>query len=220
MAIRGLALVLSIGPCPAIEPPEAGGRVVTGTFVTERAEIVRVWLEGATEPIGATPSHPFYSKDRSGWVPAGELREGEAVRTLAAAAKVERIEPAAEPTTVYNFEVHRSHTYYVGSDQVWVHNPCFNSGGSSVHVSVQGRTLRGEIGFLEKADDIAGLARQALDYGRQSGATRAVLETGPIVNASLLEKMVRLASGGGTRVGGRVVQVGKDTFEIIWDALP
>ncbi|MCL4743649.1 MAG: hypothetical protein KJZ54_15750 [Phycisphaerales bacterium] len=124
MGINGTARVVAIGPCPEAQQSAPGGQAVTGMFVTERAEIVRVWLEGATEPIGATPSHPFYSEDRSGWVAACELREGESVRTIACSVKVERIESVAEPTTVYNFEVHRSHTYYVGDEQVWVHNPC------------------------------------------------------------------------------------------------
>lgn len=144
MDISGTARVVAIGPCPEVEKPAPGGQIVTGTFVTERAEIVRVWLEGAAEPIGATPSHPFYSEDRSAWIPAGELREGESVRTLAGTAEVSRVEPVAEPTTVYNFEVHRSHTYYVGADQVWVHNPCFNAQRGVFNDRVMGATIRAD----------------------------------------------------------------------------
>ena len=124
MGIAGRAVVVAIEPCPEIPNPAASGEVVSGTFVTERAPLVRIHLEAVPEPIGATPSHPFYSNDRSGWIPAGELQRGEGVRMMDGVAKVECVEPLAERTAVYNLEIHSSHTYYVGESRLWVHNPC------------------------------------------------------------------------------------------------
>ena len=118
---------MGIGPCREIAEPPPGCQIVTGTFVTEQAAIVRVWLEGAAEPIGATLTHPFYSEDRAAWTGAAELHEGEMVRTLDGIARVQRIEPMADPAAVYNFEVCHTHTYYVGDGKAWVHNPCFGS---------------------------------------------------------------------------------------------
>lgn len=124
MGIAGTAQVVAIHPCPAVEEPAPGAQVITGTFVTERAEVVDVWCEGEPRPIGATASHPFYSEDRSQWVPAGQLRPGERVRTLEGSVRIERVAPRAAPTTVYNIEVHRSHTYYASDARILVHNPC------------------------------------------------------------------------------------------------
>ncbi|MCC6678160.1 MAG: hypothetical protein IT436_13545 [Phycisphaerales bacterium] len=181
LGISGTARVVNIGPCPAVQTPVGGGQVVTGTFVTERAEIVRVWLKGSTEPIGATPSHPFYSEDRAGWIAASKLREGESVRTLAGCAQVSRIELVAEPTTVYNVEVHRLHTYYVGDQRLWVHNACFTAERGVFNERLLGATIRadyvrrgttlelfnvaakGEIGmrtWLQIRDYVAAIARR------------------------------------------------------------
>ncbi len=73
------AQVRSVEACP----PEAAGPIaglVTGTFQTEKATLVSVYVDSLTEPIGATASHPFFSVDRNAWVGAGDLQGGERVR--------------------------------------------------------------------------------------------------------------------------------------------
>jgi hypothetical protein len=70
--IEGEAEVLAIGPCPPIPP--GPGRVVTGVFRHESAEIVDVAVEGLDEPIGTTANHPFWSEDRQAFVRADALR--------------------------------------------------------------------------------------------------------------------------------------------------
>lgn len=52
------------------------------------------------------------------------MRVGEQIHILDGVAKVARIERGHEPTTVYNLEVHGSHTYYVGESHLWTHNAC------------------------------------------------------------------------------------------------
>jgi hypothetical protein len=47
----------------------------------ENSHVVNLLLEGDTEPTGVTDNHPYWSVDRSTFVPAGELRTGERVNT-------------------------------------------------------------------------------------------------------------------------------------------
>ncbi|MBN1491741.1 MAG: hypothetical protein JXA69_17645, partial [Phycisphaerae bacterium] len=129
MGIHGWAEVCSVEPCPA----EAAGPItglVTGTFQTEKAKLVNVYVDPLTEPIGATASHPFYSLDRNAWVGAGSLRAGERVRTSDGAASINHIEVCTTPDVVYNLEVQQTHTYFVSKARVWVHNGCALSEGA------------------------------------------------------------------------------------------
>ncbi|QGJ68592.1 Hypothetical protein PBC10988_2530 [Planctomycetales bacterium 10988] len=80
LGAKGNAKVLSIEPCPEIDPPP--GNVVTGKFVhgTDQAAI-DVNVEGQTEPIGCTVTHPFWSETRQAFIAAGQLQPGETVLT-------------------------------------------------------------------------------------------------------------------------------------------
>ena len=83
-------------------------------------------LTGLPEPIGTTATHPFWSLDRGGWTPAGELRPGERLQTLDGEITVERLAPRPGVCTVYNLEVQQDHTFFVSDAKVWVHNNgCF-----------------------------------------------------------------------------------------------
>lgn len=123
IGIQGLTTVSSIEPCPeSIEGPAAG--IVTGTFATERAHTVNVYLEAIDDPIGATREHPLYSIDRNRWVGAGSLRPGERVRTDEGDVRVEGVKLRADAEIVYNLEVHGTHTYFASTARVWAHNAC------------------------------------------------------------------------------------------------
>ena len=76
--------------------------------------------------IITTEEHPFWVEGY-GFVPAGELAEGDCVEN--AGGEILRISKAeteylAEPVTVYNFEVEDWHTYYVSEEEIFVHNMC------------------------------------------------------------------------------------------------
>ncbi|MEQ9067480.1 MAG: hypothetical protein RLO18_12185, partial [Gimesia chilikensis] len=79
MHVAGDAEVLSIAECPPIR--RGPGSVVTGTFEHVSDNVISVFVEGESEPIGATSQHPFWSRDRNAFVPAGELRIGEELKT-------------------------------------------------------------------------------------------------------------------------------------------
>ncbi len=85
-----------------------------------------VTIEG--ESIETTSGHPFYTSDE-GWVSAGNLETGDTVKLSdGSSGEVESVErnEHEEPVTVYNFNVMDYHTYYVGANEVLVHNkgPC------------------------------------------------------------------------------------------------
>jgi len=82
LGAEGPAEVVSVEPCPAIGPPPSEGcRIVTGTFAHAAGNVVDLTVEGLDEPIGTTANHPFWSEDRRAFIPAGELRQGETLRT-------------------------------------------------------------------------------------------------------------------------------------------
>jgi RHS repeat-associated protein len=89
----------------------------------ESRELVRITL-ATGERITTTPEHPFYV-DRSGWVSATHLGEGDSLATAHATpvrvAAVERWQTST-PVPVYNFVIPGTESYYVGVAGVLVHN--------------------------------------------------------------------------------------------------
>lgn len=128
----GWATITKVRPCPPIEKGE--GRIVTGRYVHKAANVIDLRVTGISEPIGTTDTHPFWSEDRQAFVPAGELRAGEKLRSLAGSQTVVLAKTArGPPEDVFNIEVEGQHTYYVAETGVLVHNMCAqaadNNGG-------------------------------------------------------------------------------------------
>ena len=122
LGAEGPARVLRIGPCPPIA--SGPGHVVTATFQHEPDGALLTVTAGNDE-IGCTANHPFWSEDRQEFVEAGQLREGERVRTrLDEVAAVVSIKPRPPTAWVYNLEVQGEHVYEVGPNGVLVHNKC------------------------------------------------------------------------------------------------
>jgi len=109
-----------IGPAPPLA--DGPGQIVTGTFAHSAANVINLYVDGLHEPIGTTDNHPFWSEDRQAFVPAGDLKSGERLRTqdgqlLALTASRPRAADA-----VFNLEVNIEHVYYVGIQGLLVHN--------------------------------------------------------------------------------------------------
>jgi RHS repeat-associated protein len=109
------------------EEGEVSYQPVTRVFQRSGAEEVALTFtdaHGVGAPVVTTPEHPF--RVASGeWVAAGRLDIGDNVvtaegglATLSAALSLEK------SGTVHNFEVAGTHTYFVGSAKLWVHNAC------------------------------------------------------------------------------------------------
>ena len=84
------------------------------------------------DTIFATPEHPFYVADdindgskNGNWMSAGSLKTGLKITLVSGLlANVESAFAFDTLATVYNFEVENTHTYYVGTEGVLVHNQC------------------------------------------------------------------------------------------------
>ena len=123
--ISGMATVRKITSLSnePYKPSKPGYQPVIGTIKHLNASVVELTFEGAEdEPLGVTPNHPLWSEDRHEWVSAGELRIGELVTTADASARLLRSEQKPGKHTVYNLEVHRSHSYHVGKLGLMAHN--------------------------------------------------------------------------------------------------
>jgi hypothetical protein len=122
MGAQGWATVVAIKPCPEIEP--GPGQVVTGRFKHEPDDnVLDVRVAGQSEPIGVTDTHPFWSEDRGEFVPVGQLRQGERVRTAAlGVVAIASITHRPREAWVYNLEVQGQHVYQVSDVGVLVHN--------------------------------------------------------------------------------------------------
>ena len=98
------------------------GRVVR-TFVHQDAAILRLTFADG-ERIETTEGHPFYVEGK-GFLLSGQLAIGNAIVTRAGpAVRLVGKERTGKRTTVYNFEVAKTHTYFVGKTNggLWVHN--------------------------------------------------------------------------------------------------
>jgi hypothetical protein len=109
------------------ETGEEGYQRVARTFVTPDQPTLELELirdGGVTERIEVTGEHPFWIVDR-GWVAARELRPGDEVHTSQSGwVRVSSGTWTDRKATVYNLEVEKFHTYFVGEAGAWVHNTC------------------------------------------------------------------------------------------------
>ena len=102
--------------------------LVIGTIAHEQAQVLRLTFEGDQKDVlGITPTHPLYSASRQDWVQAQHLALGEVVTTQQGhIATLTAIEAADELLPVFNLEVHRAQSYYVGHARVLAHNTGFD----------------------------------------------------------------------------------------------
>ena len=122
MGVAGLATVDAVKPCPSIAP--GPGRVVLATMTHLNGFVRRLHFAGTDETLQPTATHQIYSEDRQDWVPAGELRPGETLRTQGGQARLTQIERVPGVHRVFNIEVEAEHWYFVGAHRVLSHNSC------------------------------------------------------------------------------------------------
>lgn len=98
---------------------------VIDTFSKQVYQTVGLTISG--EYIETTYNHPFYSPIYNCWVEAGVLSAGDYVVDSNGNCQVVQeviINNYDNPVTVYNFTVENNHTYYVGEEEILVHNEC------------------------------------------------------------------------------------------------
>ncbi|MFT9078474.1 polymorphic toxin-type HINT domain-containing protein [Ethanoligenens sp.] len=118
------------------EDPETGKtglKRVVRTYVHETYELVHVHV--GNEEIKTTREHPFWVI-KKGWVGAGELKPGDILKLESGKAQPVQsisVEKLGTPVAVYNFEVADWHTYFVGNNNILVHNTCGEITGYTKH---------------------------------------------------------------------------------------
>ena len=129
-------MILTVTGLVAIENIKAGDKVISTdpetfetaekrvleTYIREDSKLIHLVING--EEIVTTETHPFYVNNR-GFVNAGELIVGDELLDVNGnVLLVENfdVELTEEPVKVYNFQVEDFHTYYVGENNILVHN--------------------------------------------------------------------------------------------------
>ena len=124
---------------------EKAYKPVVRLFRNETLEWYHIFVNN--EELVCTGGHPFFVKDK-GFVSAKDLLVGDILRLSngvlipVSAISIEKLE---RPETTYNFEVTDFHTYYVGKNEVLVHNKCFNPAENSdyyVKYKAEGKTFK------------------------------------------------------------------------------
>jgi hypothetical protein len=136
-------------------------RRVTRVFRSVAAALVVLGLGQSS--VGATPGHPFWVEGE-GWVHASEIQPGDRLSTAdGAAIAVEDVAHDVAPHVVVNLEVEGDHTYFVGEEQVLVHNASL--------CDVREKMLRNKLGDAEFETELRRAMKQqgldaagALDY--------------------------------------------------------
>ncbi len=173
LGLVGWAELYEIGPCPPIQ--SGPGAVVTGRFRHQVDELITLTVAneaGEAEELGVTPNHPIWSEDRQAFVPAGELRIGEQLRSLFdEQIRVVSIAPRAPPAYVCNLEVAGEHVYGVGEWGWLVHNAYH---GSLPKPPAKHPTLRNIVKDMYKGADGpnpigTGSTADAVRYERRTG---------------------------------------------------
>ena len=170
LGIANWANVLAIEPCP--EAAMGEGRLVTGKFEHSSAEVIDLFVDGVSEPIGTTSNHPFWSEDRRDFVQAGQLRIGERLRLRDGSTPVVTATmPKSQSVPVFNLEVDGEHVYYVAASGVLVHNAC------------EDENARTAFGLRDSVDDFAD--------ERGASAYRDIYDPSEEVNDAIIEARLR-----------------------------
>ncbi|WP_127501856.1 RHS repeat-associated core domain-containing protein [Actinoplanes solisilvae] len=137
--VAGTPVLLADGTTKPIEEVEPGDTVAAGdpsTSLDDAAKQVThtirtdddkqfVDVQVGSSTITTTEHHPFWSETRKAWVSAGDLREGELLRTAAGTyVQVTAVRSYQHKEVTYDLTVDDLHSYYVlaGAAAVLVHN--------------------------------------------------------------------------------------------------
>ncbi len=104
---------------------EVNVNMVSEVFVSNTKELTYININN--QNIVSTPSHPYYSVNHNAWMKAEYLQKGDLV--LDSNNNIQEIKNCYtksldEEIFVYNFTVENDHTYFVGIEQILVHNSC------------------------------------------------------------------------------------------------
>ncbi|MEU0157045.1 polymorphic toxin-type HINT domain-containing protein, partial [Micromonospora fulviviridis] len=142
---------------------------------------------GESKTLHTTQHHPFWSKNRNGWVDAAELRPGERLQTTSGeSAVVAEVHNFISAETMFDLTVADLHTYYVlaGGAPVLVHNCGGYFKGHDESCTCEGiGGVTPERAPVEAPGEVPGLTGHALQRLQQRGVSvdeaRAALSKDP-----------------------------------------
>ena len=160
------------------------------------------------EEIVCTGGHPFYvlnaSEDRNAirfddreetngkWITAKELKKDDKLLLSDGSygiIKSIKVEKLSEPETTYNFEVADFHTYFVGTNEVLVHNACLKFDNVEIRQA-------NKADFTDEAwDRIQSLAKDA------DGNTISSIKDGKAIHKGFMVESRGYVNGGGSNGG-------------------
>ncbi len=235
----------------AIETVGLGDRVLSRDPETGEASLREVvWLkppavsplvnlavrdeDGTSEVIRTTTEHVFWA-ERRGWLRVADLDAGdELVSASGHKLFVAALQQSLDQERVYNFEVAGTHTYFVGSAEVLVHNDCASRIGT--------RFMRGPFAtgpYDELSKSVAELnkvvpkwAQVDAHHAGQKAAMKALAvgyeeATGPAIIVPRVGHTLRPAVGGvlsrstkGLATAGQVVERDMNELRRVYPSIP
>lgn len=138
--------------------------------------------------MGATPEHPYFSEDRQLYIPIGEVKIGERLKThngqiVTLVAKQKRSKGVEK---VYNLAIYRTHTFYAGKDGFLVHNSYI----SNVPLNKHQNFLKHKGKFEAQGDNIVIKDQALLNEVKALGNKQDAFFKDIIDNPALLDEMV------------------------------
>ncbi|MFH1655240.1 MAG: polymorphic toxin-type HINT domain-containing protein [Candidatus Omnitrophota bacterium] len=127
--LAGTPILMADGSRKPIEEIKVGDEVLAyneETATTQKDKVTKLFVHEDIEGylivngnLKVTPEHRFYSQEK--WIEIGSLKVGDKLLDYKGQTQeITSIEKVKEKTTVYNFEVEPSHTYFAGG--FLVHN--------------------------------------------------------------------------------------------------
>lgn len=121
--LKGTAKVIKISSCCAdSRKTKDGHHLVIGKIKHHNAKIISISFVGQKDKLGVTPNHPLYSITHEKWLAAGLLKKGDELKTAASKPAVVKAVYKDNIATVYNLEIHRAKSYFVGTNRILAHN--------------------------------------------------------------------------------------------------
>jgi RHS repeat-associated protein len=171
---------------------------VLSVFSENHAERVLITIKSASSPsetLTTTHEHPFNVEGR-GWVAAQDLRAGDQVYAAGnGKLTLVSMQLRPEPLLAFNFEVADTHTYFVGTSKVWVHNACAVRGykfgnmekdaftGKGVHINAAVDGVKGDVHVSFGVDANGRIVASIKDKHIDEKTKRKILEQ---INKNLL----------------------------------
>ena len=141
------------------------------------------------ETMGVTPEHPYFSEDQQLYIPIGEINIGERLKTHNGqiVKLVSRKRRTKGVEKVYNLEIYRTHTFYVGKDGFLVHNSYI----SNVPLDKHKNFLKNKGKFEVQGDNIVIKDQALLDEVQKLGNKQDAFFKDLVEDKYLIDEVVK-----------------------------